>query len=81
MLDVQGALALWMKILGVLMILLGLTLLASPQIWYTQRTKVAVSPTTEVTSKGERVMVVPRVAAVVIVAAGFAALYAARRRS
>ena len=81
MLDVRGAEALWMKILGVLLILLGLTLFASPQIWYTQSRKIAVSPTTEVTSKGERVLVVPRAAAVLIAGAGAVALFFARRRS
>ena len=81
MLDVQRAEALWMKILGVLLILLGLTLFASPQIWYTQRRSISVSPTTEITSKGERVLVVPRALAAVVAAAGVAALYFARRSS
>ena len=80
MLDVQRAEALWMRILGVLLILLGLTLFASPQVWYTQRRRIAVSPTTEFTSKGERVLVVPRAIAVLVAGAGVAALYFARRK-
>ena len=80
MLDVQRAEALWLRILGVLLILLGLTLLASPQVWYTERRRIAVSPTTEITSKGERVLVVPRAVAVLVAGAGVAALYSARRK-
>jgi uncharacterized protein YjeT (DUF2065 family) len=79
--DVRRVEALWVKILGILLILLGLTLFASPQIWYTQRRKVAVSPTTELTSKGERVLVIPRAVAVLIAGAGAVALYFARRRT
>jgi len=70
-----------MKILGILLMLLGLTLFASPEIWYTQRRKIAVSPSTEITSKGERVLVVPRALAAIVIGAGVAALYFARRRS
>jgi hypothetical protein len=78
--DVQGAEALWTRILGILLILLGVMLFASPQVWYTKRERIAVSPSTELTSKAERVLVVPRAVAVLIAGAGVAALFLARRK-
>jgi hypothetical protein len=66
----QRALAVWMRILGVLMILLGLLLFASPQVPYIHRTTTALAPSTDVTTHEQRVLVVPRAVAVLILATG-----------
>ena len=77
----QKALAVWTRILGVLLILLGLTLFASPEIWYTKRQKIAATPSTEIVGKTERVLVIPRVIAILVMGAGVAALFIGARRS
>jgi hypothetical protein len=64
---------LW-RIVGVLLILLGLTLLASPQITYTSRKTIRLAPSTEVTTKEPRTIVIPRPVAVLVIVAGVAAL-------
>ena len=56
-----------MRILGVLLILLGLVLLASPLISYVRSEKIRNS---RYSVKSERVIVVPRPVAVLIVVAG-----------
>lgn len=58
---------LWTRILGVLLILLGLVLLASPQITYTTREKI---PNTRYSVKREKTITVPRAVAILIVGAG-----------
>jgi len=69
---------LWVKILGVLLVLLGLTLLVSPRITYTSHEKV---PHSRFTVKREKTIVVPPPAAVLIIGAGVAALVFANRRA
>jgi uncharacterized membrane protein YfcA len=69
--DVQQAEALWLKILGVLLILLGLVLFASPRIPYTTREEI---PHTRLKVKREKTIIIPRPVAVVIVGAGVLAL-------
>lgn len=78
--DPRRALALWARILGVLLILLGLTLFASPEIWYTKR-QVAGTASTQVVGKAERVLVIPRVVAVAIMGAGVVVWLVGGRRS
>lgn len=78
--DARGAEALWTRILGVVLILLGALLFASPQIWYTKSERIAVSPSTDLTSRAERVLVVPRAVAVLFAGAGVTALFLARRK-
>jgi hypothetical protein len=68
--------AIWTRILGAALILLGATLLASPQIAYGTREKI---PHTQLSVKREKTVVVPRAAAAVIIAAGVTALVIARR--
>ncbi len=67
------------RILGVLLILLGLVLFLSPQVPYTRRNRVAVGPSSEVISRETRVLVMPRPAAAAIGAAGVILLVMARR--
>jgi hypothetical protein len=69
--NMQHALRLWMRILGGLLILLGVLLFASPQVPYTHRRTVALTPSTDVTTKEQRILVVPRAVAVLISGAGF----------
>ena len=47
--EVRRAEILWLRINGVLLILLGLTLIASPRITYMRKEKVIHTPSTEVT--------------------------------
>jgi hypothetical protein len=72
--DVPRAEVLGMRILGILLILLGLVLWVSPQIPYTKRNTVSVTPSTEITSKEERMAVVPHPVAALIAGAGILVL-------
>ena len=73
--------AVWgMRILGILLILLGLVLWVSPQIPYTKRTRISVTPSTEITSKEERMLVMPRPVAALIAGAGVLVLVLVGRR-
>ena len=74
--SVTPAERLWTGILGVLLILLGLVLLASPRIAYTRREKIGNS---RYSVKSEKVIVVPRPAAALIITAGAVALSLARK--
>jgi len=75
--NVPRAEAIWARILGTGLILIGLTLLASPWIAYRTREKI---PHTRYSVKGEKVLVVPRAAAVLLIAAGVTALIIAARK-
>jgi hypothetical protein len=72
--------ALWLKILGVLLILLGLTLCVSPQITYTTKEKVIYSDSIEVTARRQKTVVIPRAVALLTIAAGVGALILASRK-
>src|SRR5215467_5261110 len=78
--DVRRAEALWMKIIGVLMILLGLTLFVSPRITYRTREKVIRTDSINVTAKREKTIMIPRVVGVVVIIAGVAALIFAGKK-
>jgi len=69
--------AIWTNILGILLIVLGLTLFVSPYISYSTREQIAHTP---VTVKREKTFVVPRPVAVTILVAGVAALVLASRK-
>jgi len=60
-----------MKFIGVLLILLGLTMLASVEILYTTNENISG---TRYSTKRERILVVPRTAAVLVLGAGVATL-------
>jgi uncharacterized membrane protein YidH (DUF202 family) len=66
--------ALWGKILGVLLIVLGITVFASPEISYTRRETVIHTQQTDVTAKRQKILVVPRPVAVLVVGVGIMAL-------
>jgi len=68
--NVSRAEILWLKIIGLLLILLGLTLFASPRITYTTKEKVFHSNSVDLTAKREKIIHVPRVVALLIAAGG-----------
>lgn len=69
-----------MKIIGVLLILLGLTLFASPRINYHAREKVIHTGSIDITANRQKTVVIPRVVASLIVGAGVFALVLAMRK-
>jgi hypothetical protein len=78
---VSRAEILWLKIIGLLLILLGLTLLASPRITYTTKEKVVHSDSIDLIAKREKTISVPRVVALLIAAGGVTTLIFAGRAS
>jgi len=78
--DVQRAEALWMKIIGVLLILLGLTLFASPRISYRAKENVVHTGSIDITANRQKTVVIPRVVAALIVGAGVIVLVLASRK-
>lgn len=79
--EMQPAEALWMKIIGVLLILLGLTLFASPRITYRTREKVVHTGSIDITAKRYKTVVVPRAAGLLVVGAGVIVLILASRKT
>ena len=69
----RAEIVLW-RIVGVLLILLGLMLVASPQITYTSRKTINLAPSTQVTTKEPKTIVIPRPIAALVIGAGVAAL-------
>jgi len=67
--------AVWTRILGVLLILLGLALFVSPRIPYTGRERIRNTP---YRVRRDEVIVIPRPIAVLIASAGVLALLLAR---
>jgi uncharacterized membrane protein YidH (DUF202 family) len=78
--EVRRAEILWLRINGVLLILLGLALVASPRITYTRKEKVIHTPSMEVTAKRQKTIVIPRPVGVLIVGAGVTALILAAKK-
>ena len=78
--EMRRAETLWLRINGVLLILVGLTLVASPRITYTRTEKVIHTPSTEVTAKRQKTIVIPRPVGAVIIAAGVTALVLGAKR-
>ena len=76
----QRAEALWLKIIGGLLILLGLVLLASPRIMYSTREKVIDTESIHATAKRQKTVVIPRAVALLTIAAGVGALILASRK-
>ena len=78
---VSRAEILWLKIIGLLLILLGLTLLASPRITYTTKEKVVHSDSIDLIAKREKTILVPRAIALLIAAGGVTTIIFASRAS
>jgi uncharacterized membrane protein HdeD (DUF308 family) len=68
--------ALWTKILGVSLILLGLMLFVSPYISYTTRENISHTP---LKVKREKTITIPPLVSILIIAAGIATLILATR--
>lgn len=67
---------LWLRIVGVLLMLLGLTLLLAPRIAYTKRERIAH---TQYTARRDKTILVPRPVAVLIAGLGALVLVVSRR--
>ena len=78
--EVRRAETLWLRIIGVLLVLVGLTLIFSPRITYTRTEKVVHTPSTEITAKRQKTIVIPRAVGVLIIGAGVTALILATRK-
>ena len=72
--------ALWLKIIGVLLVLVGLVLFASPRIVYSDREKVIHTGSVDVTAKRQRTLAIPRPLALLIIAAGIAVIVVGARK-
>ncbi len=72
--------ALWLKIIGVLLILVGLVLFASPRIVYSAREKVIHTDSVDVTAKRQKTLAIPRPLALLTIAAGIAVIVAGARK-
>ena len=77
----ERSLALWMRILGVLLVVLGLVMLIAPDVTVQWRERVLHTSSVDVTAKRERVVVVPRVLATMLVVAGVVVVVRARKRA
>jgi hypothetical protein len=71
---------LWLKIIGVLLILLGMVLFASPTVTYTTREKVVNTGSLDVTAKRQKAVVIPRPVSVLTVGVGLIVLVIAKRK-
>jgi hypothetical protein len=72
--------ALWLKIIGALLILLGMALFASPTVTYTTREKVVNIGSLDVTAKRRQAVVIPRPVSVLTMGVGFIVLVIAKRK-
>jgi len=78
--EVRRAETLWLRINGVLLILVGLTLVASQRITYTSKDEVVHTPSIEVAAKRQKTIVIPRAVGALIIGAGVTALIFATRK-
>jgi uncharacterized membrane protein YfcA len=72
--------ALWLKIIGVLLILVGLVLFASPRIVYSAREKFIHTDSVDVTAKRQKTLAIPRPLALLTIAAGIAVIVVGVRK-
>jgi uncharacterized membrane protein YfcA len=78
--EVSRTETLWLKIIGVLLILLGLVLIASPRIMYSMREKVIDTESIHVTAKRQKGIFIPRAASLLTIGAGAVMLILAGRK-
>ena len=72
---------LWLKIIGALLILLGIMLFASPTVTYTTRENVVKTGSLDVTAKHQKAVVIPRPVSGLTMGVGFIVLVIAKRKS
>ena len=77
---VERPLAFWARIVGVLLVMLGLAMLVAPEVTYHWRERVLHTPSVDVTARRERVIFVSPVIAVLVIGAGIVTLVMARKR-
>jgi hypothetical protein len=70
-----------MRIVGVLLILLGLTLFAARRVSYTTTEKVIDTPSVDLSAKREKSIGIPRAASLLVVGAGVIVLVFAGRKA
>jgi hypothetical protein len=63
-------LAFWARIVGVLLVVLGLVILMVPFITYHWRERILHTPSVDVTTRRERVIVIPPIVGVLVIGAG-----------
>jgi uncharacterized membrane protein HdeD (DUF308 family) len=78
--EMQRAEALWMKIVGVLLILLGLVLFASPRITYRTKEKIIHTDSIDVTANRQKTVIIPSVVGAIAVGAGVLMLVLSSKR-
>jgi uncharacterized membrane protein YidH (DUF202 family) len=78
--EVRRAESRWLKINGVLLILLGLALVVSPCITYTRKEKIVHTPSMEVTAKRQKTILIPRPVGAFIIGVGVTTLILATRK-
>lgn len=72
--------AFWARIVGVLLVMLGLVMLVAPEVTYHWRERLLHSPSVDVTSRRERVIFISPVIAVLVIGAGIVTFVMARKR-
>ena len=72
---------LWARVIGVLLILLGLLLFASPRILYSRREKVIDTSSVQVTAERQKSVAIPAAVSLITIGAGIAILIFAGRKS
>jgi uncharacterized membrane protein YidH (DUF202 family) len=78
--EVTRAETFWMRLIGVLLILLGLLLLASPRISYSRREKVVDTDSIHITAKRQKSLAIPPAVSIITIGAGIAILILASRK-
>jgi uncharacterized membrane protein YfcA len=76
----MGSEALWLKIIGVLLISVGLVLFVSPRIMYSARERIIHTNSVDVTAKREETLAIPRSLALLTIAAGIAVIVVGARK-
>ena len=71
----------WARIVGVLLIVLGLVMLAMPEVPFHWRERVLHSRSVDITARRERVIIIPPVIALLVIGAGVVALVMSRKRA
>ncbi len=70
----------WTRIVGVLLVMLGLVMLVAPEVTYHWRERVVHTPSVDVTARRERVISISPVIAVLVIGAGIVTFVMARKR-
>lgn len=73
--------AFWARVVGVLLVVLGLVLLLAPDVTYYWRERVLHTPSVDVMARRERVIVIPPVIAVLVIGAGIVTLVMGSKRA